>query len=173
MSSVGDKRKQQLEELSFYLGRELSARTVMFHSAIAEKLGLSVTEHKALDLLSRHGPMPAGQLAELTGLTSGAVTGMVDRLEKTRFLRRKTDPNDRRKVIIEANEEKYEEMAGLFESLAQGMNRLLGSYNDEALTVIHDFLSKLPGLMQEETEKLKRQSLNTPGKLPVGSKQLD
>lgn len=159
MSSAYDERKQRLEQLSFYLGRELSARTVMFHSAVAEKLGLSATEHKALDLLSRHGPMPAGQLAELTGLTSGAVTGMVDRLEKAEFLGRKADPNDRRKVIIEVNEKKYYQIAELFESLGQRMIRLLETYSDEDLAVIHDLFSKLPGLMQEETEKLKKISL--------------
>ena len=154
MSSVDDKRKQ-LEQLSFYLGRELSARTVMFHSAVAEKLGLSVTEHKALDLLSRHGAMPAGQLAELTGLTSGAMTGMVDRLEKAGFLSRKADPNDRRKVMVEAKIEKYNEIAEVFQSLGRRMTELLESYNDKDLAVIQDLFSKLPKLMQEETEKLK------------------
>jgi DNA-binding MarR family transcriptional regulator len=151
------KRKELLERLSYQLGRELSARTIMFHSAIAEKMGLSITEHKALDLLSRNDPMTAGKLAEVTGLTTGAITGMVDRLEKAGFVRRIPDPTDRRKIRIEAVVEKYEAMAGVFESLGQAMKELLGGYNDKELAIIYDFMARLPDLMREETRKLQEQ----------------
>jgi DNA-binding MarR family transcriptional regulator len=148
-------RKVLLEQLSYQLGRELSARTVMFHGAVAEKMGLSITEHKALDMLSRQGPITAGQLAEVTGLTTGAITGMVDRLEKAGFVRRVPDPNDRRKIRIEAVVEKYQAMAGIFASLGEAMNGLLESYSDKELATIYDFMSRLPGLMEEETKKLR------------------
>ncbi len=148
-------RKELLEHLSYQLGRELSARTVMFHGAMAEKMGLSITEHKALDLLSRQGPITAGQLAEVTGLTTGAITGMVDRLEKAGFVRRVPDPTDRRKIRIEAAVEKYEAMAGVFESLGQAMNALLESYNDKELAIIYDFMARLPEVMEKETKKLR------------------
>jgi DNA-binding MarR family transcriptional regulator len=149
------KREMLLEQLSYQLGRELSARTIMFHSAVAEKMGLSITEHKALDRLSRQGPLTAGQLAEVTGLTTGAITGMVDRLEKAGFVKRVADENDRRKIRVEAVFEKYEAMAHVFASLGQAMNALLESYNDKELAVIHDFLTKVPELMDEETKKLR------------------
>jgi DNA-binding MarR family transcriptional regulator len=149
------KRKELLEQLSYQLGRELSARTIMFHSAVAEKMGLSITEHKALDLLSRQGPLTAGQLAQVTGLTTGAITGMVDRLGKAGFVRRVADPNDRRKVKVEAVVEKYEAVAGVFASLGQAMNALLESYDDKELAIIQDFMAKLPELMEEETKKLR------------------
>ena len=148
-------RTDVLERLSHQLGRELSARIVMFHSAIAEQLGLSITEHKALDLLSRSGPMPAGRLAEVTGLTSGAVTGMVDRLERAGFVKRSADPSDRRKVIIEAVEDRYADVAWIFASLAQAMGALLERYDDEELAVIADFCARLPELMRDETRKLR------------------
>jgi DNA-binding MarR family transcriptional regulator len=148
-------RKVLLEQLSYQLGRELSARTIMFHGAIAEKMGLSITEHKALDILSRQGPVTAGQLAKVTGLTTGAITGMVDRLEKAGFMRRVPDPHDRRKIRVEAVVEKYEAMAGVFASLGQAMNGLLESYDDKELAVIHDFMSRLPEVMEEETKKLR------------------
>jgi DNA-binding MarR family transcriptional regulator len=159
----GSERKDLLEQLSYQLGRELSANTIMFHTAIAEKMGLSVTEHKALDILSRQGPITAGQLAEVTGLTTGAITGMVDRLEKAGFVRRIPDPSDRRKVRIEAIVEKYEEMAWIFSSLGQAMNMLLENYNDKELATIQDFMSHLPKLMLQETKKLK-ESTNAPKK---------
>lgn len=149
------KRKELLEQLAYQLGRELSARTVMFHSAVAEKMGLSITEHKALDILSRQGAITAGQLAEVTGLTTGAITGMVDRLEKAGFVRRVPDPNDRRKIRIEAVTEKYEAMADVFESLGEAMDGLLGGYSDKELETIYDFMSRLPKLMEEETKKLR------------------
>jgi DNA-binding MarR family transcriptional regulator len=152
------KRKDLLERLSYQLGRELSARTIMFHSVMAEKMGLSITEHKALDLLSRQGPITAGQLAEVTGLTTGAITGMVDRLEKGGFVRRVPDPHDRRKVRIETVVEKYEAMGSVFESLGQAMNDLLKSYDDKELAVIYDFMSRLPDVMETETKKLKEGS---------------
>ena len=149
------KREELLKQLSYQLGRELSARTIMFHSAVAEKMGLSITEHKALDILSRQGLLTAGQLAEVTGLTTGAITGMVDRLEKVGFVKRVADSSDRRKIRVEAVVEKYEAMAGVFTSLGQAMNALLESYSDKELAVIHDFLTKVPELMDEETKKLR------------------
>lgn len=155
MSSPSDRRKAVLERLTYELGRELSAQTVMFHSAVAEKMGISVTEHKALDLLGRNGPMTAGKLAEVTGLTTGAVTGMVDRLERAGFVKRSADPNDRRKVVIEPLEGKYEEVGWIFASLGQAMTDLLERYSEEELAVIQDFISKVPVLMQEQTRKLK------------------
>src|SRR6185436_997645 len=85
------------------LGREESARSVMFLQAVAGRLGLSATELKCLDLALRAGPgepLTAGRLAVLTGLTTGAVTGVVDRLEEGGFVRRERDPGDRRRVIV-------------------------------------------------------------------------
>lgn len=155
MSSQPEKRTKLIARLSYELGRELSARTVMFHSAVAEKMGLSVTEHKALDLLSRNGPVSAGRLAELTGLTGGAVTGMVDRLEKVGFVARVADPNDRRKVIVRSVDAKYNDVAWIFDSLGQAMNELLGGYSDEELAVIADFITRIPQLMDEQTRKLR------------------
>ena len=60
--------------------REMSTETIMFHQTVADVLGLHITDHKGLDLIYQYGPMPAGRLAELTGLTTGAVTGIIDRL---------------------------------------------------------------------------------------------
>src|SRR5262245_29900394 len=81
--------------------RQLSVATIMFHQAIADRLGMNVTDHKCADLLERNGPMTAGELAEQTGLTTGAITGVIDRLEQAGFVRRAPDPGDRRRVIVE------------------------------------------------------------------------
>ena len=81
--------------------RQMSTGAIMFHQAIADRLGLHATDHKCADLIIRNGAMTSGRLAELTGLTTGAITGVVDRLEARGIARRATDPGDRRRVIVE------------------------------------------------------------------------
>lgn len=82
------------------LGARLSDATILLHQAIAARAGLSGTDHKYLGMLMRHGPMTAGELARHTGLTTGAVTGLIDRLAAKGLLRREFDASDRRKVLI-------------------------------------------------------------------------
>ncbi len=93
--------------------RELSARTVMFHQAVAERMGLSSADHKCLDLIERHGGegrITPGRVAELTGLTTGAVTGVLDRLESAGFVWREKDPDDRRQIIVHVRRERMDEL---------------------------------------------------------------
>src|SRR2546423_13305828 len=90
----------QAPKSGILLGRELSAAVVLFHQAIADRLGLSTTEWKSIDILLRSGPTTAKQLAELAGLTTGGVTGVVDRLERAGYVERPANPDDRRGVII-------------------------------------------------------------------------
>src|SRR5580704_16132559 len=81
------------------LGRDFIAAVVVFHDLVGRCLGVSATDRKCLDLLSR-GPVTAGELARFTGLTTGAVTGIIDRLEKAGYAERINDPNDRRRVLV-------------------------------------------------------------------------
>jgi DNA-binding MarR family transcriptional regulator len=84
------------------LGRELSTTSIFFHQAIAGKLGLNVTDTRCFELMSRYsqGPLTAGDLARATGLTTGAVTGILDRLEKAGLVERYRNAIDRRKVFV-------------------------------------------------------------------------
>jgi len=82
------------------LGREFSTAIVMFHEAVGRLMGLSAVERKCIDVLRRLGPVTAGTIGEHTGLTTGAVTGLMDRLEKAGYVRRERDPGDRRKVVV-------------------------------------------------------------------------
>src|ERR687898_2948115 len=86
--------------------REMSTETIMYHQNLSDVFGLHVTDHKCLDLIRQYGAMPAGRLAELTGLTTGAVTGIIDRLEKAGYVRRADDPKDRRRIIVEPTKNK-------------------------------------------------------------------
>ncbi len=135
--------------------RENSKATVLFHTMVAQRLGLNTTDHKVLDIISRSGPIVAGQLAELTGLTTGAVTGVIDRLEKAGYVRRVRDLNDRRKVIVQPVPESAFEINPLFTSIAQKTTKLLARYSTQELTTILDFATRSTRMVQEETAKLR------------------
>ena len=102
----------------------MSTATVMFHQAIADRLGLNVTDHKCMDLLLINGPLSAGQLAEMTGLTTGAITAVIDRLEQAGFARREHDFRDRRRVTVQVIPKRCRDIERLFEPFAATFGEL-------------------------------------------------
>lgn len=123
-------------------GRRLSCETIMFHQSVADRLGLNVTDHKCLDFLLLHGPSTAGELSQLTALTTGAITAVLDRLEKAGFVRREADPSDRRRVIVQPVYERLEEIGTLFSGLGERIKELAGRYSSQELLVIIDFMNR-------------------------------
>ncbi len=104
--------------------RQLSTVTILFHQAVADRLGMNVTDHKCADILLRTGSTTAGELAQRTGLTTGAITGVIDRLEKAGFgaLHQGSCSGDRRRVVVEPLPQRIgREIGPLFESMAQMM----------------------------------------------------
>lgn len=132
-----------------------SARAVMMHQLISDKLGLNVTDHKCLDFLNRAGPVTAGQLAQLTGLTTGAVTSVIDRLEKAGYVVRDKDPNDRRRVVVKPAPDGASAIAPMFQSIMQSTLGMLTSYSEQELELITGFIRKCNELTLEEMNKLK------------------
>jgi DNA-binding MarR family transcriptional regulator len=152
-------QRTELINALYQAGRELSTATVLFHSAVAEQVGLNATEWKCLDLLDRMGPLTAGELAEFTALTTGAITGVIDRLEQGGFARRERDPHDRRKVIVQSiQEHKHEIPHQIFASLRQRYAELFSSYNDQELAFILDYIIRSSAVMTEETAKLRQEA---------------
>jgi DNA-binding MarR family transcriptional regulator len=135
--------------------RRLSAQTIFLHQAIADHLGLNVTDHKCLDILWQGGPMTAGALAEASGLTTGAITGVVDRLERKGFVRRAADPADRRKTVVEIVPEEVAALAGLFSELGKRTERLLSEYDADERQVIEDFIARTADLVDTFVARLK------------------
>ena len=112
------------------LGRAGSTFTVLRHTRIAERMGLSGTDHKTFDLVVQAGePLTAGRIAELTGLSTGAVTGVVDRLEKVGLVRRVRDPHDRRKVFVEVVPGAEDRFRPLFESAFDALRETLAQFS--------------------------------------------
>lgn len=126
------------------LGREMSGLTVLFHSRIAEQMGVSVTDHKCLDIAMRaEGPLTAGQIARLSGLSTGAVTGVIDRLERRGFVRRVRDPHDRRKVLVELSEIDDAKYAHLFDEVVACVRDVLLGFTQEQRAIIERFQGAL------------------------------
>jgi DNA-binding MarR family transcriptional regulator len=122
------------------LGREISTNTVLFHSRIAEQMGLSGTDHKCLELvLSAKAPLTAGQIAQLSGLSTGAVTGVIDRLERRGFARRVRDPHDRRKVLVEIAEFEESQYQHLFQDMIRLTETVLEKFTPEEWEVLERY----------------------------------
>ena len=137
--------------------REMSTETIMFHQAVADELGLSITDHKCLDLIHRFGAMPAGRLGEMTGLTTGAITGMIDRLEKAGYVRRTNDPKDRRKTIIEpiSNKKLERKIEMIFMPIHERIHKFLSAYSDSELAFLRNAMMEFIKQTHEESKRLR------------------
>jgi DNA-binding MarR family transcriptional regulator len=145
-------RAELLDEIG-RAGREHSDATVLFHSALADSLGLHPTDYKALGVLERLGPLSAGELGSRTGLAPASVTNLIDRLAAKGFLRREPDPIDRRRVLLHAD------TAGLtdnefFASWQRAATQLWDRYSDPELAVILGFLADTAERLRGRTEAL-------------------
>lgn len=140
---------------------EMSTETILFHQALADILGFHITDHRCMHFLHRYGPMPAGRLSELTGLTTAAVTSIIDRLEQAGYAKRTNDPKDRRKTIVEPirNKKLESKLEIIFTPLHEKMRKLLSSYSDCELDFLLDVMTKTIELTHGESKKL-RQNLH-------------
>jgi DNA-binding MarR family transcriptional regulator len=126
--------------------RRVIANAILYSHQVAERLGLGASDAQFMTLLEVHGPLTPGQLAELTGLRTGTVTGVLDRLEQARFIHRERDPDDRRKVIVTRNEEEIRNrVQPHYTPQAEGMVTVLREYDQEQLSLIADFLARVSG----------------------------
>jgi|SRR5262245_15690419 len=147
--------RAELLRAMLWAGRQMSTGTILLHQAVADRLGLHPTDHKCADLLDMNGPMTAGELADLTGLTTGAITGVIDRLEAAGLVRREADPNDRRRVIVRVVPKSLRRVGRLFEPLAAAMVELCARYTDRELATILDFMDRSREIARRETLRLR------------------
>lgn len=140
------------------LGQELSTAIVLFHEAVAARLGMNAAEWRCLGLLDLHGPTTAGGLARLTGFTTGAITGIVDRLEKAGYVRRERHPRDRRSVVIRPLRlSEIRKQAGpIFASLAKAMTEAASHYTPQEQAAIGSYVERTIQVLRAETAKLSR-----------------
>ena len=137
---------------------EMSTETILFHQALADVLGFHITDHRCMHFIHQYGAMPAGRLAELTGLTTAAVTGIIDRLEKAGYVRRTNDPKDRRRTIVEPvrNNKLERKLEMIFTPFHEKMHKLLSSYSEGELAFLLDVMTKSIELTHEESKQIRR-----------------
>lgn len=134
------------------LSRRTGTLTMLRHARIAERMGISGTDSRTLDLLDEAGePLTAGRIAELTGLSTGAVTGVVDRLERVGFVRRVRDRHDRRKVLVESLPAERERFAPLFETAVTGLAATLEKFSPAEREIIERFHREMIESLRNET----------------------
>lgn len=119
------------------------AGVVLHNHAVAQRLGLGASDSQLLSLLNLHGPLTPGRLAELTGLTTGTVTGVIDRLERGGFVHRERDTADRRKVLVTPVPEAMRALAEHYREHGEHLDAVLRRRDDAQLRVIADFLAEL------------------------------
>ena len=134
--------------------RRSSAAGVLHGQTVARRVGVNATDLECLDLILMNGPSSAGEIARHTGLTSGAVTGLIDRLERLGLVERTADPADRRKVLVRVREDRIGPIAALYAPLEKAMQVLLAGYGKEELKVLIDFAERSGGLLLARVSEL-------------------
>jgi DNA-binding MarR family transcriptional regulator len=135
--------------------RRSSAQGVIFGQTVANVAGISGSDLECLDFLNLEGRVTAGRLAEVTGLTTGAITGVVDRLEEAGLVRRERDEADRRKVFIAIVPENVAKIGKFYEHMQRAMQQAFDSYTDAELRLLLRFANHGYATMLAATEELK------------------
>lgn len=144
------------------LVRDVQAALRGLHNAVdtlsqtvADQLGVNRTDLRCIQMLGQFGPMTAGQLAEASGLTTGAVTTVIDRLEKTGYARRVRDEVDRRRVYVELTPSAGQRMGAIYRDLVRASAASMEGYSDETLLLLRDFMLRGREVTLAHVERVK------------------
>jgi len=146
-----ENRAELLSELAQEL-RQLKGLSASFVRAAAARSGVTVTDMEVIESLTSSGPMTAGQLADLTGLTTGAITGMLNRLEEAGLVRRERDPKDGRRVIVRINPD-TDQIRGFgpsFDAIGKALEEKIARYTDEQIAFLMEFLKRSNAVSRQE-----------------------
>lgn len=136
------------------LGEVDSTQTALFQQAAAHRYGLGVTDMKALSVLLREGPQTAGALVTRLAITSGAVTGVIDRLVRAGVARREPDAADRRKVIVAVDLAGLARRENVYLPIGRAFEELYSSYSVEELRFLAGHLERSIEITRAETQAL-------------------
>jgi DNA-binding MarR family transcriptional regulator len=131
------------------LGSDLDA----LDEAVAARFGLHRTDLRCLEIVGRGGPLSAGALAVHAGLSTSAVTSVIDRAERAGHLRRLSDPQDRRRVLVEVTEQGRERGRQAFSGLQQGTDQILRRYSPEELQLLGTFVDEVRSVVSGEAAR--------------------
>lgn len=130
--------------------RPLVARALVFHEAVAERLGINATDLKCLELAMGEDDISPTRLAELTGLTSGAITGVLDRLERRGIVRREADPTDRRRIVVRVDPASAERIAALYEPFVAASGAALADRSAADRAALRGYLDAMTAALEQE-----------------------
>jgi DNA-binding MarR family transcriptional regulator len=158
LSSTSEPVGGAIDPLVELIGFRLSTATILFHQAIADRLGVNATDMKCYSILRQTGPITAGELAERTSLTTGAITGVIDRLERAALVQRVRDPHDRRRIVLEFvhDPERERTIARLYEPLGREITTLVARYSATDRATLLDFLTQATTVLEAETQHLRQ-----------------
>ena len=156
MSSEPSERQKLLKAVQ-QAGSGYGARFILVHQAVAERLGLNVIDLRCLRLAREAAEPTAGHLAKITGLTTGTITGLLDRLEKARFIRRERDLEDRRKVIVKVLPAGVERIERIMAPLTEDMNKALQDCTDNELRAIVKFFGVTAAAVSRHVERIREE----------------
>ncbi|MFC9600775.1 MarR family winged helix-turn-helix transcriptional regulator [Peribacillus butanolivorans] len=153
MSSDNMVNADLLEKLTHSLKR-YGMRSVLFQQNMAQKIGVTHTDLKTAEILNETGPITAGELSKITGLSTGSVTALIDRLEKSYYVKRERDQLDGRRVMIVPMPARQEQIKSHYQSLSTATKNLCSTYNEKELTFILQFVEDISEIMDKENDKL-------------------
>jgi DNA-binding MarR family transcriptional regulator len=154
----GSSRVELLGRLSLAI-RTSQNTSEAFDEHVAARLGINRTDLRALDILDqRGGSIAAGELAEAMHLSSGAITTLIDRLERAGFARRRRDESDRRRVLVELTPKMYGGGEDFYQPLYEGTVRLLEGHSDEEIEAMIHFLEQGRDMVERELARLERKT---------------
>ena len=154
MSRCSEDRASLLARLETELTQTI-ADGILYQQAVADRLGLSLSDFKCLTVVSGPEPVTAGDIASHTGLTTGAVTRMIDRLERAGWVRREPDRVDRRRVIVRPVQERLAEVRPLFTGMSRAWAKALADYDDDQIAMVLDLFSRMRRVAREEAARLR------------------
>lgn len=137
------------------LSQQYAYTSIQMHEGIGRRIGLIGTDHKYLGFLIQKGQMTAGELAELTGLTKGAVTGLIDRFERKKLVKRKPDKTDRRKIFIVPDTDKITKLiTPFYQDFQDETDELFSTFTTEELDVLEKYFHNALEIMDSQIEKI-------------------
>jgi DNA-binding MarR family transcriptional regulator len=133
-----------------------------FDEGVAKKFKLSRTDMRCLDMLGRQGPMTAGQLAEESGLSTGAVTFLLDRLEEAGMVKRRRDTDDRRRIWVELVPSAQKRLDRMQQPIVEEMRAVSQRFKEEELAIVRDFMREAKEVFQRQVSDAAHRSKGRP-----------
>jgi DNA-binding MarR family transcriptional regulator len=148
--------KTDLKKQVLMAVRDYGIQLRQFQNAVDQRAGLNATDMECLRLLFFKGIATPSELAKHTGLTTGATTAMLDRLEKADLIERRPNLDDRRGTLILPQKSGAEKMASWFESARMAQDELISNYSESELEIIADVFERFTKLWDQERKKIQR-----------------